>query len=451
MPQNTKIKIQDLIVLGSGEKPPRFYEHPKHPATTQVKRLIEAIGTLITFADARHKKDNYENGKLRENCSNNITRLATSEFFFYSQIPLTIQQFTEIQEATYRQAQTISQNIHLVLGTFAIQLPKEGSRIPWLLNVLVHVECGPKPKFNFYIKNYPDFRDERYKNPNIFYYLAKKDFETTMIPFPKVKISFGGEEHDLSFNNAFICETLGGEKFFSCVDICRDHTARLARNNLAKIIRKLLVEDEMIPTQLSHLISAATLDSRQLNIMHASDNLFFRPVLATADNPASEGYLHEKHNLQLGFGDQDALVGEYPPQFCSELTSINWREDNLQCEIEYGLYEILPWDNYRVQIEEHNKAVAAERLKREVEGLKRTFLDRHNERLSRDRNAWCGLFSLFTKSHVRADKSLKDLVFHAQGKSQEGSGHRSQIIMKELNWLDDNGDIISEQLRRVIN
>ncbi|KTD08546.1 hypothetical protein [Legionella jamestowniensis] len=93
-------------------------------------------------------------------------------------------------------------------------------------------------------------------------------------------------------------------------------------------------------------------------------------------------------------------------------------------------------------------AFVEERRKIEVQEkvgqLKNTFFSQYNKQLSADKGAWCGLYSLFAKSHVKSEADLHELVKHAQGLSKEGSGKRSQLVMKQLGWLDKNNQVRSD-------
>ncbi|KTC84467.1 hypothetical protein [Legionella brunensis] len=92
------------------------------------------------------------------------------------------------------------------------------------------------------------------------------------------------------------------------------------------------------------------------------------------------------------------------------------------------------------------KKSVVEEVKSEVnpEEWKNNFLLAYNKKLAADKAAWCGLYSFFAKSNVNNNMTLKDLVSHAQGASNQGSGKRSQAVMKEMGWLDENAEVIGE-------
>ncbi|PWY54286.1 hypothetical protein DGG96_17700 [Legionella qingyii] len=91
--------------------------------------------------------------------------------------------------------------------------------------------------------------------------------------------------------------------------------------------------------------------------------------------------------------------------------------------------------------QEAEKVKAEEKRHKDSEQLKNDFLQRYNKKLTDDKNAWCGMYSFFVRSYTNEDMSLKELVEHAQGRSQHGSGKRSKEIMKTMGWLDESNEV----------
>ncbi|WP_392537439.1 hypothetical protein [Legionella sp. 227] len=79
-----------------------------------------------------------------------------------------------------------------------------------------------------------------------------------------------------------------------------------------------------------------------------------------------------------------------------------------------------------------------------VERLKSNFMQKYNAKLTSDKKAWCGLYSFFATSYVKNDMSLQELVDHAQGHSKQGTGKRSQEIMKSMGWLNEDNEVCGE-------
>jgi hypothetical protein len=82
--------------------------------------------------------------------------------------------------------------------------------------------------------------------------------------------------------------------------------------------------------------------------------------------------------------------------------------------------------------------------------LKEHFLQMYKSRLASDNSKLCGLFTFFSKSYVRDTMSLKELVNHATGLSDKGTGSRSNQVMKEMGWLDADNQIINTELSQAL-
>ena len=82
--------------------------------------------------------------------------------------------------------------------------------------------------------------------------------------------------------------------------------------------------------------------------------------------------------------------------------------------------------------------------------LKECFLQKYKSRLASDNAKFCGLFTFFSKSYVQDTMSLKEMVIHATGLSGKGTGMRSNNVMKEMGWLDEDNKIISTELRQAL-
>lgn len=91
-----------------------------------------------------------------------------------------------------------------------------------------------------------------------------------------------------------------------------------------------------------------------------------------------------------------------------------------------------------------NTNILLEKEKTELQELKNNFIHEYDKKLTSDKSAWCGLYSFFAKSYVNKNMSLKELVQHAQGLSKQGSGKRSQEVMKKMGWLNENNEVTSK-------
>lgn len=86
------------------------------------------------------------------------------------------------------------------------------------------------------------------------------------------------------------------------------------------------------------------------------------------------------------------------------------------------------------------------KLKRQqtIQDLKTQFLTAYDKKLIKNNRAYCGLYSLFSRSNLPRDKSLKDMIEHAQGRSAQGTGFRSREVMKSLGWLNAKNEVSDE-------
>jgi len=219
--------IQDIVIASKlnkeGKTATGEFGHPENhggkPADPNekpeavIERLSNAIIDLANDAAAQHRASFCQNGTntLRDDAKNRMTRMTTNEFFFYTQKPLTIEQFQALMKDVGEMAASQPENLHLVLGSFAVRTPDNK-----VMNVVPHIECGPTPKINLIVKNHPSVIDPKYQEP----YISKVD------NISGLKIQINGNDVPFSFNNVLECKTAGGTPFYSCVDICADHCFR---------------------------------------------------------------------------------------------------------------------------------------------------------------------------------------------------------------------------------
>ncbi|CDZ77288.1 hypothetical protein BN59_01571 [Legionella massiliensis] len=99
-------------------------------------------------------------------------------------------------------------------------------------------------------------------------------------------------------------------------------------------------------------------------------------------------------------------------------------------------------EKQRLTAENHRQL--AEKLNNESAELKSRFLKEYELQWDADKASWCGIYSFFARSNVDENKSLRELVQHARGLSEQGSGKRSQEVMKRMGWLDENNEVTAE-------
>ncbi|CAM2993784.1 Uncharacterised protein [Legionella steigerwaltii] len=116
----------------------------------------------------------------------------------------------------------------------------------------------------------------------------------------------------------------------------------------------------------------------------------------------------------------------------------------------YGNPTNIDFLNTHLVLAKENIELEKQRL--EAEKLKNDFIQKYNAKFTSDQKAWCGFYSFFATSYVNNDMSLKELVEHAQGHSKQGSGKRSQEVMRKMGWLNENNEVsgaISEYLLKI--
>lgn len=271
------IEISDIVIVGNntsnskGEFDLHSYNEEDQTvdeknaekfAATEQKRLYDSIENLINDAATQHKQQYCnKNGSLLNENSNKITRLVTNEFFFYTYRPLTIKEFENLQQKINTLASKQPENLHLVLSSFAVLTSDEKKT----MNVVVHIECGKKPKFNLIVKSNPSQIDPKYYD--------KKHFSKNDSFDKKDHIKINNKEHSFSLNNVITCETFGRQSFFSCIDICLDHNPDpeigVARENLNKKIQSLKnYEDcKSFPKKISHILTSNSIRKNDKNCL----------------------------------------------------------------------------------------------------------------------------------------------------------------------------------------
>lgn len=264
-PRKTKLKkskfddkliVQDIVVVskfnkkhtlaGEFNNPHKFGGNkinPDEDAKHLIGRLYSYISELILFAAHSHKTSNCkpDSNELQADCKNNVTRLITNEFFFYTECPLPLKIFEILINQISNLAATLPENLHLVLATFAVKSPSNK-----LMNVAVQIECGKNPIINLTVKNHPSSADPIYFEGDKHRIPIKNIDITEDHNDPTYHINIKGVKYDLTFNNVFLCKTAGNISFYSCIEICLDHNYRVGIKNFDKALRSALLSSKKI-------------------------------------------------------------------------------------------------------------------------------------------------------------------------------------------------------------
>ncbi len=255
--------IQDYLVVGVLNKSHRRF-HPKgefgspnlfggkKPLINErpdklVERMFCTIGRLVQEVAVPHHKANYARGALKKERKNHISRLITNEFYFYTEKPLILKYFQALMQKVFELARKQPENLHLILGSFAV-LTDDNE----VMNVVPQIECGPNPKLNFTVKNNTAAGDPNF-TVGMMGELATvlKNVRANNSNLLKIFIKINNEDFQFSFDNVFLCQTAGGVKFYSCIDICIDHQHGLALKN---INARLALEAKEFPIYCSHVV-----------------------------------------------------------------------------------------------------------------------------------------------------------------------------------------------------
>lgn len=166
----SKVKIRDItigeITDAIGDTPQGLFA--AKPA--QAARSVKDIGTYVlnqfdeiaALAKQYHLDDNYDitTQALKPDCKDNITRIITTEFFFYNSAleePWTDENFGILCHKLEKRAAKLPRGIHLVLASFPLANERNEMH-----NQVLHIECGPMPRLATTSKYYDALKDPSY-------------------------------------------------------------------------------------------------------------------------------------------------------------------------------------------------------------------------------------------------------------------------------------------------
>jgi hypothetical protein len=272
------------------------------------ERLFYTINNLIETAAATHLAD----CKLPDTDEVNqdfITRLSTNEFFFYTQEPLTLQEFEALQNNIARVVDTLPAGIHLILGSFAVKTADNK-----VMNVVPHISSGSPAAFQFIVKNHTAPIDVRYKETDGTT-LAALDCSSESTELPSIIV--GGIQQRFTFNNIISCPAPNGTKLNTIVDICLDHNKGVGNKYITEI--EAGIRDEAI----SHIVTS--------NVTHLTTSHCWGPVTHVDPQHSSQKYeLSVEHPIDRTkqFGNTAIKIYEAGPTQCLLLSEA--REAQIQ-------------------------------------------------------------------------------------------------------------------------
>lgn len=250
------VTICDVLLMVNGERYGEYSDKHAalHPAVLNADedRLFRHIAVLADTINQQHLAWHGDfRGLLRPEYRYHITRLCTSEFSFYTRRPLSIESFKKLVLRIELKAKALSENLHLSLSTFAVQLGNK------LLNVSLYVECGATPYIHAFSKGVASDVDLQY--PGLSF---DRQFDDNNIgcgvPFTAIdRVVSLGEKCIIS--NASVFEiSVGDSKFTQCVDVCIDHT----NQNSLVILKKNLFDEtpEYISRLVNQIVTSASIE-----------------------------------------------------------------------------------------------------------------------------------------------------------------------------------------------
>ncbi len=424
-----KVIIQDIVCAAV---PAHDRDHPAGECKfaqvkpEQEKRLINSINALIEKAADIHRTQNCDaNGDLKPESVNNIVRLITNEFMFYTKAPLTIDEFIILQQGIADLAAAQPENLHLVLGSFAVRMEEKPNHNK-VMNVVPHIECGPEPKINFIVKNFPSELDPIYKEQqkdrtvvldnlgiNVDQELLGTEGVKDKLAERPVKIN--GNKIPFSFNNVLTCKTAGNERFLSCVDICFDHANAAAKNRFEHKLTTAVKnaergkETEPLPELCSHILVAnsnSVLPSKKLTevITHVDPHCpptdckanttksppsksitmdFGTPIIVTTTSPLACGVLLDNNYRALVQQHNEKVVTPVPSAFLSAVSNGTKRMSAIFSRTPLSIPDASPTVPRKLKDTRENpvESTSGDLLKR-LSSAKTQLEDNHNPSLS---------------------------------------------------------------------
>lgn len=238
-------------------------------------RLIQHIKFLAVFADEYHKNFyceqpvNDDKPKIKDDCLDNITRLLTSEFSFYSAHPMEIELFSELLTAIQDIARLGHENVHLLLSSFAVLNERKE-----LINMSLYVECGQNPRINLIAKSVAAEFDPDFNKQFTIFKPKKNDPQHSLASFSRMGRDI------VATNGVFDVATASGAKYTQCLEVCAEYTQRRAK----KILRNRSEE----PVLTDHLVTSNTM------LIDSEDNIV--PTVTQIDPGVTPFLLIEKND-----------------------------------------------------------------------------------------------------------------------------------------------------------
>ncbi len=249
---NQNVVITDLVVRTPFAPYGEANSSANEPEEPPIKRLQAYIATLFSLANEHHGATNCDGEagsyQIKPDKKNNVTRLSTHEFSFYTEQALTLSEFQLILSNIEKMARKLTPNVHILLSSFAVNSP-DGT----LLNMSVFIEGGNPPELHVFSKNTASKNDINYMGISSLFSQQQEE----QVSFHADKIS-GKNGFIVSTGSVFEVKTYGGARYTQAIDICLDHGLQHSKELL---IRRIMENaDEVLPSQIEHCVSSNSIE-----------------------------------------------------------------------------------------------------------------------------------------------------------------------------------------------
>lgn len=186
----------------------------------------------------------------------NVSRLLTHEFSFYTQQPLSAENFVTLLTDIETYARLLPENVHCLLSSFAVNFNER------LHNVSIYVVCGRDVTCHVFHKASEAKEDFHYASlPNTFHQITDEVFTNQAAAF----VATGSNE--ITSSQSVFPITVYDITYLQCIDVCLDyhekHSYRLI--NTATTHPQSLP----VPAYVSHIVSSNILEVTRGTIIHS--------------------------------------------------------------------------------------------------------------------------------------------------------------------------------------
>ena len=247
---NQEINFRDLIIRT--KFPNCFGESQNHTnqyIQSTEERLNAHIASIFNLANEDHRANYCEvnhNGDftIQKGKENHITRLTMNEFSLYTSKPLSMIEYTKLNNDIQILASTLEPNVHVLLSSFAVT-DKQGK----ILNMSMYIEGGASPKIHGFSKNEASPVDVNYGDESQLFTQENNIDVTT---------SESGD--NIYTGSAFEVLTVGGAVYTQTIDVCLDHERGHSKEQIERRLFENAAPDEIIPDQIEQCVTSNWID-----------------------------------------------------------------------------------------------------------------------------------------------------------------------------------------------